>query len=120
MAATREKSLIVFEERSGGVDEVSRIAVPGGPDNLSATKDGKIIAAAHPSLWRLGLNRKMGVGKAPSRIIKADIQSGDVEVLFNDPSGQTFSAATVAVETENGLVVGSVTDEGLLICREAS
>ena len=124
MAATREKSLIVFDERSGAVEEASRIAIPGGPDNLSTTRDGKIIAAAHPSLWRLGLNRKMNIGKAPSRIVKADIESGLVEVLFDDPnripSEETFSAATIAVETDRGLVVGSVTDEGVLICREAS
>ncbi len=119
MSATREKSLIVMKERTGAVEETVRIKVPGGPDNLSIASDGDVVAAVHPSLWRLGLNRKMGIGKAPSRIVKVDPESGAVELLFDDPSGRIFSAATIAIETMDGLVAGSVTDEGFLICREA-
>lgn len=120
MAATREKAVLVMKERSGAVEEYARFDLPGGPDNLSIANDGGIVAAAHPSLWRLGLNRKMGLGKAPSRIVKIDPDTGAVEILFDDPSGQLFSAATIAVETPYGLVAGSVTDEGVLVCREAA
>ncbi len=120
MAATREKVLIIFSEQSGGVSEKARIAMPGGPDNLSISYDGGIVAAAHPSLWRLGLNRKLGVGKAPSRIVKADPETGAIKTLFDDPAGKLLSAATVAIETNEGLVAGSVTDKGILVCRGAT
>lgn len=119
MAATRENAILLLKERSGAVEEFMRIDLPGGPDNLSIASDGDIVAAVHPSLWRLGLNRKMGVGKAPSRIVKVNSASGGVELLFDDPTGRLFSAATIAVETPYGLVAGSVTDEGVLVCREA-
>lgn len=119
MAATREKVILLMKERSGAVEEFTRFDIPGGPDNLSIAYDGGIVAAVHPSLWRLGLNRKMGVGKAPSRIVKVDPDTGAVEILFDDPGGRLFSAATIAVETSFGLVAGSVTDEGVLVCREA-
>ena len=120
MAATRENALIVLNELSGAVEEVTRLKTPGGPDNLSISHDGAVVAATHPSLWRLALNRKLGIGKAPSRIVKTDIESGSVDLLFDDPSGALFSAATVAVETSDGLVVGSVTDEGVFVCRAVS
>lgn len=114
MAATRENALVVLGGE--GFSESARIAVPGGPDNLTIAYDGDIVAAAHPSLFSLMLNRKFGARTAPSRIVKADAHTGAVEILFDDPSGDLFSAATVAVETEAGLVAGSVTDEGLLVC----
>ncbi len=119
LAATREKALLLMSEQSGSVEEIARIDLPGGPDNLSIAYDGSVVAAVHPSLWRLGLNRKMGVGKAPSRIVKVNPASGSVEILFDDTTGRLFSAATIAVETRDGLIAGSVTDEGVLVCREA-
>lgn len=118
MAATREDALIVLDGEA--FSERARIALPGGPDNLTLADDGGVIAATHPSLFSLMLNRKFGARTAPSRIVKADIESGVVDILFDDPSGKIFSAATAAVETEAGLVAGSVTDEGLLVCRAAS
>ena len=120
MAATRENALIFFEQRPGGVEEGKRIRIPGGPDNLSLSHDGGVVAAAHPSMLRLALNRKLGVGRAPPRIVKADPETGATTLLFDDPSGRLFSAATVAIEaaieTGEGLVAGSVTDEGVLVC----
>jgi len=119
LAATRQNEIVFLKEQSGGLAETARIETPGGPDNLTVSYDGGVIAAVHPSLYRLALNRKHGVGKAPSRIVKADSDTGSLEILFDDPSGKLFSAATVAVETREGLIVGSVTDKGVLVCGEA-
>jgi len=116
LSATRENALVIMKELSEGVEEQKRIELPGGPDNLSISFDGGVIAATHPSMWRLALNRKLGIGKAPSRLVKADMETGAVEILFDDPTGKLFSAATIAVETRAGLVAGSVTDEGVLVC----
>jgi len=119
LSATRENALVIMKELSEGVEERKRIELPGGPDNLSISFDGGVVAATHPSLLRLALNRKLGMGKAPSRLVKADMETGAVEILFDDPTGKLFSAATIAVETRAGLVAGSVTDEGLLVCSSA-
>lgn len=116
LAATREKALVFLHERSNGVEMASRIELPGGPDNLSISYDGGVVAAAHPNLLRLAMNRKLGIGKAPSRIVKANPETGAVDILFDDPKGALFSAATIAVETPRGLVAGSVTDKGVLVC----
>ena len=120
LAATREKALIFLSSEEGALKEKSRVKLPGGPDNLTRTNSGEIVAAVHPSLIRLAFNRKLGIGKSPSRIVRTDPQDGQVELLFDDPSGKLFSAATVGLETGQGLIVGSVTDEGVLVCREGA
>lgn len=116
-AATREDALIMLRRAGDGFIELGRIETPGGPDNLSMAPDGRVVAAVHPSLFRLMLERRYGVGAAPSRIIAADLRSGDVELLYDDPDGTLLSAATAGVVTPSGLAAGSVTDAGLLVCR---
>ncbi len=118
VAATREKAVHIFRANK---EEGSRQFVadaPGAPDNLSVSGDGDIIAALHPNLLRLAFNRKLGIGKAGSRIARIDIETGDAALLFDDPKGALFSAATIGVATTRGLVAGSVTDTGLLVCEK--
>ncbi len=120
MAATRESAVLLLAPSGDGFGERARIALPGRPDNLTVSADGAIVAALHPSLSKLASARKFGLGKAPSRIVRADAAGGDVEILFDDPEGDLFGAATAAVETGQGLVAGSVIDEGLLVCRKGA
>lgn len=119
LGATRENAVLLLKNDGDRADEIARVKTPGGPDNLTLTSNGDIIAAVHPSLIRLALNRKLGRGDAPSRIVRIEPATGAVETLFDD-NGALFSAATVAVETDAGLVVGSVTDSGLLVCEGRS
>ncbi len=114
VAATRQKALLFI--RSGANRAVWRVKLPGGPDNLTMTPDGFLIAAVHPSLMRMGLHRKLDIGRAPSRLIEVDPETGAIELLFDDPKGAQFTAATVGVEAGGLLIAGSVTDAGLLVC----
>lgn len=120
LAATREKNVILMHQSVHSLNEHTRIKVPGAPDNITISDDGHAIVATHPSLFRLALNRKMNIGKAPSRIVKLDTNTGKLSVLFDDPSGEIFSAATVGVQTQGGLILGSVTDHGVLVCPAPS
>lgn len=115
IAATRENALLLVGENGDKVKD--RIKLPGGPDNITLANDGGVVAAVHPKMMKLAFNRKLGWGRAPSRIIKANVETGAVEILFDDREGALFSAATSAVETPLGLVAGSVTDQGLLVCN---
>jgi len=92
------------------------IDLPGGPDNLTRAPDGRILAALHPDLIRLALYRFGWTGRAPARIVAVAPQDGSVEVLFDDPAGAVFPAATVAVMAGGRLVAGSVRAAGLLVC----
>lgn len=95
------------------------IPLPGGPDNLSIDAEGMVIAAVHPNLTKLGLYRYGWTDSAASRIVRVDPATGAVEVLFDDPAGELYSAASSALFAGQLLVAGSVRDEGLLICRYA-
>lgn len=117
IAATREKAIYRFQDEGNALALQQRFNVDGAPDNLSLSAGGNIVAALHPSLFRLALNRKLGIGKSPSRIVRIDPKNGRQAVLFDDPSGGLFSAATVGVETSRGLLAGSVTDSGILVCE---
>ncbi len=119
LAATREKAVLLFEEKPGVFSMTTRIRTPGGPDNLDYAVDGRIIAAVHPDMMRLFFARKLGLGRAPSRAIAIDPKSEKVRVLFDDPSGRLFSAATAAVVEDGALILGSALDEGLLVCKSA-
>ena len=90
------------------------IAVPGGPDNLSADGSGHLLAAVHPNLLRLALGWT-GL-TIPSRIVRVALADGDVEVLYDDPDGVLLSGATVAIRAGPHIVAGAARDAGLLVC----
>lgn len=100
---------------SGGyVDTV----LPGGPDNLTVDDQGALIAAVHPSLWQLFLYLNGFAFSSPSRVIRADPERTDIEVLFDDPDGELMSAVSVGVMFEDRLYMGSAVDEGILVCQK--
>jgi hypothetical protein len=116
LAATRDKAVFVLAAQDEGFGVVRRIDLPGAPDNLTVTADGMIVAALHPALLGIGLQRRLGLGRAGSRIVRVDPVTGATALLFDDAKGETFSAATAAVEAQGILVIGSVLDRGLLVC----
>ncbi len=118
VAATRENAVHIFRANTETGSRQFVADTPGAPDNLSVSLNGDIIAALHTNLIRLGLNRSFGIGKAGSRIARIDVETGEAKLLFDDPKAALFSAATVGVETDKGLVVGSVTDTGVLVCEK--
>ncbi|WP_247883387.1 SMP-30/gluconolactonase/LRE family protein [Azospirillum brasilense] len=118
VAATREEALLVYR-LSDPLAPPRRIAVPGGPDNLTLAPDGRLLVALHPSPFRLALHRYGWPGgeAAPTRI--AAVGPAGTAILL-DEDGQGFSAATVALSWNGRLIVGSVTAPGLLVCDEAA
>lgn len=93
------------------------VRLPGGPDNLNREKGRKYIVAMHPSLRRLWLYLNGMWPSSASRLARIDMLSSEVDVLFDDPTGTLFSAATSAIFAKNMLIAGSVGDRGLLICQ---
>ncbi|MBK4721711.1 hypothetical protein JJL56_22920 [Azospirillum sp. YIM DDC1] len=118
VAATRENVLLVYR-LSDPQAPPRRIAVPGGPDNLTMAPDGRLLVALHPSPFQLALHRYgwPGGAAAPTRV--AALGPAGTEILL-DEDGRRFSAATVALSWNGRLIVGSVTAPGLLICDEGA
>jgi hypothetical protein len=119
LAATREKAALFLARDANGYVERRRVPLPGGPDNLTLAPDGSILVAVHPSLFGLAAHRRLGLPRAPTRVVRLT-PAGEVQMVFDDRSGARFSAATVAVEWRDALILGSATDEGLLVCRRSS
>lgn len=117
LAATRDKSLLLLSMGENGFDLLKSIRLPGAPDNPSVSADGRIVVAVHPNLLSIGLARKLGIGKAGSRIVRADPDRGSVTLLYDDPNAAQFSAASAAIEVDGALIAGSALDRGLLVCR---
>lgn len=116
-----QERIVVAETRAGRLAwPGGSVPTPGAPDNLTGGPAGGIVAALHPSLFRLALYRYGWTGRAPSRAARIHPATGATEILFDDPRGRWFSAATVAVLTGRRLILGSVRDAGLLICEVAA
>lgn len=92
------------------------IDLPGGPDNLTRTTGGDIIAAVHPRLFHVFLGLNGYYDHIPSRIVRVEPDTGTVEVLFDDPDGTLFSGASAAILAGDQLIAGSAIDQGLLVC----
>lgn len=114
VAETRANQLRYFPKTARR--DVVKLA--GSPDNLTVGKPGLIQVAVHPSLFKLALYRYGWTSYSPSRVQK--VTGDQVLTLFDDPSGRVYSAASVAVQTAGKLVLGSVGDEGLLVCHARS
>ena len=93
------------------------IKLPGGPDNLTREDPRTVLVAMHPSLRRLWLHLNGLWPWAPSRLARVNAISGAVEILYDDPTGEQFSAATSVVFAKDLLIAGSVAAEGLLVCK---
>ena len=95
------------------------VELPGGPDNLTWDGVGGLIAALHPSLFRIAAYLHGYRDTAPTRVVRVNLDR-KVEVLFDDPAGEVFSGASVAVLSDGVLVAGSMRDAGLLVCRKGA
>ncbi len=114
---TRAARLRLLALGAGGPAEPrGEIALPGGPDNLTAGPEG-IVAALHPSLLRFFAYRRGVTETAPTRLALVEPTSGAIEILYDDPAGERLSGATVGVLAGERLVAGSVRAAGLLVCE---
>ncbi len=118
VAETRGGTLAILSDSAEG--EAERVDLGGGPDNLSWAADGRLLTTLHPDLFRLALAFAGLVDHVASHVVAVDPQDGAVETLFRDPGGQFASAATAAVGADGHLLVGSVLDSALVLCRRAA
>ncbi|MFZ5617940.1 MAG: hypothetical protein ACOZAA_11555 [Pseudomonadota bacterium] len=120
LAATRDREILVLTTEGEGLSVERKFPLPGAPDNLTVSSNGDIVAALHPSLLAIGMQRRLGLGRSGSRIVRVDPETGETTLLFEDRRAKLFSAATAAVEEEGLLAIGSVADSGLVVCKRSN
>ena len=93
------------------------VTLPGGPDNLTWDDTGGLVTAVHPSMMQIAAYLFGYSDSAPTRILRI-APDRSVEVLFDDPGGDTLSGATVGILWNGILVAGSAVDAGVMVCRK--
>ena len=122
VSATREERVRIYRTREllNATDPAPErsLPVPGGPDNLTWTHAG-LFAALHPSLLDMGMarHRWFGVRRAGTRVVRLEPSTGVLESLIDDPDAAQLNAGTTPALFDGVLVVGSVLDNALLVCR---
>ena len=122
VAATRGEHILTYRLKDLLTSEMAvplaKTETKAGPDNLSWGPSGHLVAALHPSLWRLGLyrNRWLGRSRSPSEITSFNLSDHTQTTLYRDASGDQFSAATIGIQTDNLLLLGSVAESGVMVC----
>lgn len=121
LAETKAGAIARIDHRllvlSGRAARVGVRSLDGKPDNLSLSPDGGLTVAVFGNLLRLAAYRYgwFGTDRLASRIVALG-RDGKQTVLFDDPDGALFSAASSAVVAETGLIAGSLGDRGVLVC----
>jgi len=120
VAETRGERVRIYATDDPGAGPVATYALPGGPDNLTWSDSGDILAAVHESLLATGMARYRVFGRerAGSRVVVLDAATGETRTRVRDPEGTRLNMATAAVRVDGALVAAGLLDDALLVCRE--
>jgi arylesterase/paraoxonase len=119
VAASRDKAILTYDLLRPALAP-KKTALAFGPDNLSWGPDGRLYTAGHPSPLRFALYAKTapwrwGLRRAPSAAARIDT-AGNVETLFEDDGGK-LSGSSAAAASDKLMLVGTVFDDKIGVCR---
>ena len=97
------------------LQEVARIPVEHGPDNLELDGQGNLLVAVHPSVFRFLMHLASAGQKSPSQIMKINLTSRQVDKVYAN-EGSEISAASTAVVLNKRMVLSQVFEDFLLVC----
>lgn len=97
------------------LQEVARMNVEHGPDNLELDEQGNMLAVVHPSVFWFLLHATSAQHKSPSQVMKINLANQQVERIYAD-NGAEISAASTAVVLDKRLIVSQVFEDFLLVC----
>jgi len=123
VAASQAGEIVTLTPEDGGFTRQTRL-VGSAPDNLTLLPDGRLLVAAHPDRFAFLRYRLGWAATAPSQVLALDpTGEGPVREVFAD-DGSLFPAASVAAlytppRGPHQLILGTVYDSAILICRGA-
>lgn len=120
LAEMRAKQIARYR-RDPSTDVLTRldsVSIDSFPDNLFVDDEGGVIVGTVPQPLSFTAYGEGLKDKAPSSIVRVT-DDGAVETLFQDP-GDYLSAATVGVEANNKLLIGSRAADRFLMCKDGS
>lgn len=107
-------TLYTRDPASGALTLASRVDLDGAPDNINVDADGALWIAVHARL--LDLIRHFGDADHPAPTTVLRHMDGLTELVYAE-DGSALSAGSVGAVFGGRLLMGSITDPELRICR---
>ena len=94
------------------------IDVDSGVDNLEWDQQGQLLTGAHPKLFDFLAHMHDPEALSPSEVIRINVagKSMTYETVYRN-TGEALSGSSVAVQSENTLLIGSVFEPQMLRCQ---
>jgi len=110
---------LLARDPNGDLTDMGTVAIGTSPDNIDVAEDGSLWVGAHANTLKL-IQHFINGTPAPSQVVRvrlntnADDTSID-EIYLND--GTEISASSVGATYRDTLLIGSITDRKLLVCK---
>ncbi len=92
------------------------VELPSSPDNVDVASDGSLWVAAHANTFALIKHFGDPTSPAPSQVFRIAPPDYEPQQIFLD-LGETLSAGSVGATYGNWLLMGSITEPKVLLCR---
>ncbi|WP_299980910.1 hypothetical protein [uncultured Pseudoteredinibacter sp.] len=104
-----------YRSEKGGLELLQKFSLGNSPDNISVLENGDLLVADHVNGVAQARNASDSTIASPSRIWKVKA-NGKLDTPLLQLDGRAYSAASVAVSINNQLLLGSIYNDGLLLC----
>ncbi len=123
VAETSAQRIRVLERdaTTGDVKDLQRIPIGTSPDNVDVAADGSLWIGAHANTFKL-IQHFAAKKPAPSQVLRLVLdtngQATDQDNVYLD-DGSTFSASSVGASYKDQVLVGSITERKIMLCRRS-
>jgi arylesterase/paraoxonase len=101
----------------GSVETVRRLQLDSSPDNINVAEDGRLIVGAHSNLIALVMHFIIG-SDAPTQVLRINALATPpvIEEIYLN-KGSQLTSGSGAVSVGDRLLIGSITDKKILVCK---
>jgi len=96
------------------LEEVAKIKIDSGPDNIEQTEDGTMYVTGHPSISKFLSHFRNKENIAPGEVYNFT-KDGDIKKVYAN-TGEEISAPSVALIYKDKIYIGQVFDDFILYC----
>ncbi len=123
VSGTTSRAIFIYDRdiATGAIMRRDVAFIGTGADNLDVEDDGRVWIAAHPKLLSFIQHASNPAKPSPSQIIVLEPASngkgGKVDQIYLKDGSDGFSGASVAVRDGDTMVLGSVFEAGIRVCK---
>ncbi|MEG9861919.1 MAG: SMP-30/gluconolactonase/LRE family protein [Parvularculales bacterium] len=112
------RQIILYDRNieAGILTRINVIPLPGLVDNMDVDEEGALWVTLHPRFPSLISHSRDEAALSPSQIVKIDPTTGKMEQIYLN-SGEEISGASVGAAYDNKMLIGSIFEPKILLCR---